>query len=423
MDSTNDPQKRSFIKVASESHFPIQNLPYGVCRPKSGGAARCCSAIGDFIIDLSELERAGLLPGVGDKPVFTSSTLNGFAELGNASWNSARTALSELLDAENAQLRDNEQLRRKVLLPVSDVELMLPMSIGDYTDFYSSKDHATNVGTMFRGPDNALQPNWAHMPIGYHGRASSVVVSGQRIVRPRGQLMLPDAKTPIFGPSQAMDFELEVGFYVGPGQTLGQSVSIENAEGHIFGLSLVNDWSARDIQRWEYVPLGPFLGKSFATSVSPWIVPLQALEPFRCDGPQQSPPPLPYLASSGKNTFDIQLEVALMTGKMSTPHVISRTNFNYLYWSMMQQLAHHTGNGCNLRPGDLLASGTISGPTPDSLGSMLEISWNGERTLDLPSGETRKMLEDGDKVIMTGFAQGDGYRVGFGEVAGELVSS
>ena len=423
MDSTNDPQKRSFIKVAAESHFPIQNLPYGVCRPKSGGAARCCSAIGDCVIDLAELERVGLLPGVGDHVVFASSTLNGFAGLGKTSWNSVRAALSELLDAENAQLRDDEQLRRKVLLPASDVELLLPMAIGDYTDFYSSKEHATNVGTMFRGPDNALQPNWAHMPIGYHGRASSVVVSGQRIVRPRGQLMLPDAKTPIFGPSQAMDFELEVGFYVGPGQTLGRSVSIENAEEHIFGLSLVNDWSARDIQRWEYVPLGPFLGKSFATSVSPWIVPLQALEPFRCDGPQQSPPPLPYLASAGKNTFDVQLEVALMTGKMSTPHVISRTNFNYLYWSMTQQLAHHTGNGCNLRPGDLLASGTISGPTPDSLGSMLEICWNGERTLDLPSGETRKMLEDRDTVIMTGFAQGDGYRIGFGEVAGELVSS
>lgn len=423
MDSTNDPQKRSFIKVAPESHFPIQNLPYGVCRPKSGGAARCCSAIGDFVVDLAELERAGLLPSVGDKAVFASSTLNGFAGLGKTSWNSVRTALSELLDAENAQLRDNEQLRQKVLLPVSDVELLLPMAIGDYTDFYSSKEHATNVGTMFRGPDNALQPNWPHMPIGYHGRASSVVVSGQQIVRPRGQLMPPDAKTPIFGPSQAMDFELEVGFYVGPGQTLGESVSIGNAEEHIFGLSLVNDWSARDIQRWEYVPLGPFLGKSFATSVSPWIVPLQALEPFRCDGPQQSPPPLPYLASTGKSTFDIQLEVALMTGKMSTPHVISRTNLNYLYWSMTQQLAHHTGNGCNLRPGDLLASGTISGPTPDSLGSMLEICWNGERALDLPNGETRKMLEDGDTVIMTGFAQGDGYRVGFGEVAGELVSS
>ena len=422
MDSTNDPEKRSFVEVAPESHFPIQNLPYGVCRPKSGGEPRCCSAIGDFVIDLAALEQQGLLPTVGESPVFSRPALNAFAALGKSAWTRVRVALSDLMDKENAQLRDNEELRHQVLLPASDVEMLLPMEIGDFTDFYSSREHATNVGTMFRGPDKALQPNWLHLPVGYHGRASSIIVSGNSVARPQGQQMPAGAETPIFGPSQALDFELEMGFYVGPGQPLGQPVSVNDAEQNIFGMTLVNDWSARDIQRWEYVPLGPFLGKNFATSVSPWIVPLQALEPFRCDAPEQSPPPLPYLTAADRSTFDIQLEVALTTAKMPTPHVISRSNFRYLYWSMKQQLAHHTCNGCNVCPGDLLASGTISGPTHDSLGSMLEISWNGERLLELPSGETRKMLEDGDTVIMTGFAQGAGYRIGFGEVSGELYS-
>ena len=423
MNSTTDPSKRSFVEVSPESHFPIQNLPYGVFRPKSGGDARCCSAIGGFVVDLAALQTNGLLSKFGESNVFAQGSLNAFAELGKKAWSQVRSELSDLLDAENATLRDNEDLRSQILVPAEEAEMLLPMQVGDYTDFYSSKEHATNVGTMFRGADNALQPNWLHLPVAYHGRASSVVASGYRIPRPSGQQMPPSADSPIFGPSKAMDFELEMGFYVGPGQPLGEPISAENAEDHVFGLSLMNDWSARDIQRWEYIPLGPFLGKNFATSVAPWIISLEALEPFRCDGPQQEPEPLAYLKSSGQPTFDVQLEVALTTSKMPKPHVISRTNYRHLYWSLRQQLAHHTCNGCNVRSGDLLGSGTISGPTPDSLGSMLEICWKGERPLELPNGETRKMLEDGDTVIMTGFAQGAGYRIGFGDVSGELFSS
>ena len=423
MNPTNDPSKRSFVEVATDGHFPIQNLPYGVCRPKAGGKARCCSAIGEFVVDLATLYSQGLLPKVAEGNPFDSDSLNSFASLGKQAWSQLRSSLSHLLDADNPELRDNQELVSQVLLPIDDVEMLLPMQIGDYTDFYSSKEHAFNVGTMFRGADNALQPNWLHLPVGYHGRASSVVVSGHRIPRPSGQQMPPDAEVPIFGPSKAMDFELEMGFYIGPGQPIGQTIKTADAEEHVFGLSLVNDWSARDIQRWEYVPLGPFLGKNFATSVSPWIISLEALEPFRCDGPAQSPAPLEYLKTSGMDTFNVQLEVAITTSKMPEPFVISRTNYKHLYWSLSQQLAHHTCNGCNVRPGDLMASGTISGPTPESLGSMLEICWKGERPLELPSGETRKMLQDGDNVLMTGYAQGEGYRIGFGEVTGELFSA
>lgn len=417
---TNDPVRRSFIKVEADSGFPIQNLPYGVCRPKSGGDARCCSIIGDQVIDLAELERHELLPAPGEKPLFASESLNQFAAIGKTGWSRIRHALSELLLDSNPTLRDDSDARSRVFLAVDDVEMILPMQVGDYTDFYSSKEHATNVGIMFRGVDNALQPNWLHLPVGYHGRASSLVVSGHPIRRPKGQKMPPDAETPVFGPCAAMDFELEMGFYSGTETQVGEAIEASRAEDHIFGMALVNDWSARDIQRWEYVPLGPFLGKNFATTVSPWIVSLEALEPFRCDGPAQSPVPLEYLGTNAGKAFDIELEVSLTTEKMSDPHVLSRSNFRYLYWSMTQQLAHHTCNGCNVRPGDLFASGTISGSTPDSLGSMLELAWKGERPVELPNGETRKMLQDGDTVIMTGYAQGEGYRIGFGEVAGEI---
>lgn len=412
---------KSFIKVDADSHFPIQNLPYGVCRPQAGGSPRCCSIIGDQIVDLAALERLNLLPAVSERPVFSDASLNAFAALGKSAWSNVRRSLSELLEASNATLRDHSEAREQVFLPVNEVEMLLPMNVGDYTDFYSSKEHATNVGIMFRGVDNALQPNWLHLPVGYHGRASSVVASGHPIRRPSGQKMPPDAASPIFGTSQAMDFELEMGFFIGPETSVGQSIDSDAAEDHIFGMALVNDWSARDIQRWEYVPLGPFLGKNFATSVSPWIVSLEALQPFRCDGPEQSPAPLSYLGSNAARAFDIELEVALTTATMPERHVLSRSNFRYLYWSMTQQLAHHTCNGCNVRPGDLLASGTISGATPDSLGSMLELAWKGERPVELPNGETRKMLQDGDTVIMSGYAQGDDYRIGFGEVIGEII--
>ena len=422
VDPTTDPQRRSFVEVAEDSHFPIQNLPWGVCRPRSGGPPRGCTVIGDQIVDLAALQEMGLLPEL-PAGVFAAASLNQFASLGRATWSAVRRAVSDLLEVSNATLRDDAARQQHVLLACADVDMLLPLQVGDYTDFYSSKEHATNVGIMFRGVDNALQPNWLHLPVGYHGRASSVVVSGHPIRRPSGQKMPPDAESPVFGPSQAMDFELEMGFFIGPGTAVGESICADTAEDHILGLSLVNDWSARDIQRWEYVPLGPFLGKNFATSVAPWIVSLDALQPFRCDGPAQSPAPLPYLGSNAGRAFDIALEVSLTTARMSQPHVLSRSNFRTLYWSMTQQLAHHTCNGCNVNPGDLLASGTISGATPDSLGSMLELAWKGERPVELPNGETRRMLQDGDTVTMSGFAQGDGYRIGFGEVSGELTAA
>jgi fumarylacetoacetase len=298
---------------------------------------------------------------------------------------------------------------------------LLPVRIENYTDFYSSKEHATNVGVMLRGPQNALMPNWVHLPVAYHGRASSVIVSGADFHRPRGQTKADDAPAPTFGPSRSLDFELEMGFFVGPGNVLGQPVPIEQAAEHIFGIVLVNDWSARDIQKWEYQPLGPFLAKNFATSISPWIVTLDALEPFRVTGPAQDPPPLPYLQTAGPWAYDVHLEVHLQTAALTEPQRICASNAKYLYWNICQQLAHHTVNGCNLRPGDLLASGTISGPAPDSYGSMLELAWKGTKPIVLPSGETRVFLQDGDRVTMTGWCQGQGYRIGFGEVTAKIL--
>jgi fumarylacetoacetase len=355
------------------------------------------------------------------RSLFLAGSLNPFLAAGPDAWSRMRALLSGLLRHDNPEVRSNPFLRDLALVPQADVEMLLPVQIGDYTDFYSSQYHATNVGVMLRGPANALQPNWLHLPVAYHGRASSVIVSGADVHRPLGQTKADDAPAPTFGPSRNMDFELEMGFFIGPGNPLGQPIPVAEAPRHIFGLVLVNDWSARDIQKWEYVPLGPFLAKSFATSISPWVVPLEALEPFRCAGPVQEPLPLPYLRSPGDWSFDIQLEVLLQGEKMDRPHRISATNFKHLYWNVCQQLAHHASNGCNLRPGDLLASGTVSGPTPDSLGCLLELAWKGTRPLSLPNGETRTFLQDGDRVTMTGWCQGDGYRVGFGEVTGRLL--
>ncbi len=423
MDPTTDPGLRSWVPVDPESHFPIQNLPYGVFRPRPGDAPRVGVAIGAHILDLAALEAAGLFatPALRGGAVFGQPTLNDFMALGRPVWREARATVSRLLRHDEPALRDNAGLRQSALIPARDVELLLPAAVGDYTDFYSSREHATNVGVMMRGPDNALQPNWLHLPVAYHGRASSVVVSGTDVRRPKGQMRADDAPAPTFGPSRALDFELEMGFFVGPGNPLGHPVPIEQAAEHIFGLVLVNDWSARDIQRWEYVPLGPFLAKSFATTVSPWVVPLDALEPFRTAGPKQDPPPLPYLGSPGDWAFDIRLEVLLQSATMGRPHVISRSNARYLYWNVCQQLAHHTVNGCNLRTGDLLASGTISGPTPDSYGSMLELAWKATRPIELPGGEKRAFLQDGDRVTLTGWCQGPGYRVGFGEATGRVL--
>jgi fumarylacetoacetase len=340
---------------------------------------------------------------------------------GRPIWQQVRARVSQLLRHDEPALRDNAELRANALLPIADVEMLLPAEIGDYTDFYSSREHATNVGTMMRGPDNALQPNWLHLPVAYHGRASSVVVSGTDVGRPHGQTKGDNDATPTFGPSRSLDFELEMGFFIGPGNPLGQPIPIGQAPEHIFGMVLVNDWSARDIQRWEYVPLGPFLAKNFATTISPWIVTLDALEPFRTSGPKQDPAPLPYLRSPGDWAFDIHLEVLLQSAAMDQPHVVCRSNAKHLYWNVCQQLAHHTVNGCNLRPGDLLASGTISGPTPDSYGSMLELAWKGTKPIALPNGEKRVFLQDGDRVTLAGWCQGPGYRVGFGEATGRVL--
>jgi fumarylacetoacetase len=327
-----------------------------------------------------------------------------------------------LLDANEPSLRDNESLKKRVITPMKEVEMLLPMDIGDYTDFYSSEPHATNVGTMFRGPENALKPNWKHLPVGYHGRASSVVISGTDLHRPQGQVLPPDSNdTPVFRASQRLDFELEMGFVTGQGNALGEPIPVNQAHKHIFGMMLVNDWSARDIQKWEYVPLGPFLAKNWATSVSPWIVPLAALEPFRIEGPEQTnPEPLPYLKTNDNWTFDITLEVTLQGEGMDKPHKICGSNAKNLYWNICQQLAHQTITGCNVQPGDLYASGTISGEEEDSYGSLLELSWNGEKPLKL-NGEERIFLEDGDRVTMTGYTESGDYRIGFGEVTGKIL--
>jgi fumarylacetoacetase len=319
-------------------------------------------------------------------------------------------------------LRDNTDLRKRALIPASEVTMHLPAEIGDYTDFYSSREHATNVGTMFRGPENALMPNWLHLPVGYHGRASSVVISGTPIRRPNGQTRPDDKKPPVFGPCKLMDIELEMALFVGPGNKMGEPIPISQAQDHIFGLVLMNDWSARDIQKWEYVPLGPFLGKNLGTSISPWVVPLDAVLPFAVPNPDQSEPEvLPYLKHTDPFSFNIDLEIHLKTKDTPEPAVIARSNFKYMYWTMKQQLAHHSVTGCNLRPGDLLASGTISGKTPDSYGSLLELTWKGTKPLTLPNGETRKFLQDHDTVILKGACHGDGYKIGFGSCTGQIL--
>lgn len=413
----------SFIQVEPDSHFPIQNLPYGVFRPLKGGLPRIGVAIGEYVLDLAVLDAAGCFDqtAVSGQNIFNQSSLNALMSLGRPVWKEVRGAIKRLLDAEEPTLRDNEELRARAMYVQNEVEMLLPVEIGDYTDFYASKDHATNVGIMFRGKENALMPNWLHLPAAYHGRASSVVISGSEIRRPQGQMKPPDSASPIFGLSGQLDFELEVGYLIGTGNKQGLPVSVEEAEDYIFGLVLVNDWSARDIQSWEYQPLGPFLAKNFATSISPWVVPFEALESFRVPAPKQDPEPLPYLRQNSPGSFNIHLEVYLQSESMKRPDRISVSNFRYLYWTMAQQIAHHTISGCNLRPGDLLASGTISGPDKESRGSMLELTWRGSEPLRMDNGEERLWLEDGDCLTLTGWCQGDGYRVGFGQVSGRVL--
>ena len=413
---------RSFIDVSPDSAFPIQNLPYGIFKPRDG-TARAGVAIGELILDLSVLEELGHFRDITEQQIFSGGSLNAFMAMGRPAWKKTRAILQNLLSADNGALRDNSELREHAFHKQSEVTMQLPACIGDYTDFYSSYHHAHNVGTMLRGPENALMPNWKWLPVAYHGRASSIVVSGTEVKRPHGQTKPADASAPVFGSSKSLDFELETAFFIGPGNPLGQPVSIDHAEEHIFGIVLMNDWSARDIQTWEYQPLGPFLAKNFCTSISPWVVTLEALEPFRKNLSAQDPAPLPYLKRANDFTFDIQLEARLQTARMREPQTIIRTNFQNLYWSIAQQLAHHTVNGCNLQPGDLLASGTISGPTRESRGCMLELTWRGQNPLKLPDAEARKWLEDGDTLSITGWCQGEGYRVGFGEVSGRIVGA
>ncbi len=403
------------IEIPENSDFSIHNIPFGIFSTPNH-SKRAGVAVGDHILDLAAVAKLGVFDF--DSSVLERENLNDFIGLGKATTSKIRAAVQQWLQDENSVLAGKPEL----FVPQSKAQMHMPVSVGDYTDFYSSIEHATNVGKMFRDPENALLPNWKHIPVGYHGRASSIVVSGTPVHRPKGQTLPKDATAPVFGPSQRLDFELEMGFVVGKNTEMGASVSTDQAEDYIFGLVLFNDWSARDIQKWEYVPLGPFLAKNFASSISPWIVTLDALEPFRVAGPVQEPKVLPYLEYEGKKNYDLHLEVAI-TPEGGTPTPVCHSNFKYMYWNMAQQLAHHTVNGCNIHVGDMMASGTISGQDENSYGSMLELAWMGTKPITLNDGSERKFIRDGDTVTMRGYAQKDDIRVGFGEVATKVLPS
>lgn len=420
--TANDPQLKSWVPVPPGSDFPIQNLPFGIFKTRYRSPVAGV-AIGDHVLDLVCLQEHGYFSGLDLAPgIFNQRTLNEFFALGRKKVSAVRERISTLLRHDNGTVRDEASVRELALVLRAECQMLMPVAVPNYTDFYSSEEHATNVGALFRDPKNALLPNWKHLPVGYHGRASSIVVSGTPIHRPRGQVKLPDSENPVFCPSRKMDFELELAFITGSNTPLGRPIPLREAEDHIIGFVLFNDWSARDIQQWEYVPLGPFLGKNFGSTVSPWVVTLDALEPFRSAGPVQVPHVLPYLAFEGERNLDIQLEVLLMTSNGETA-TLSRTNARYLYWNIAQQLAHHTVNGCNIQVGDLYASGTISGPSPGSYGSLLELTFNGQKPLHMPGGAARTFLEDGDTVILKGHAERNGVRLGFGECSGQLLPS
>jgi fumarylacetoacetase len=416
----NDPTRKSWINVPENCDFPIQNIPFGVFITKED-VITIGTRIGNCAIDMGALQQLGYFEGIElTDDMFMQDTLNDFISDGRKTWRLVRNRIAELFDLNNPLLRDNKDHREVVIFKVKDIEMLLPVQIGDYTDFYSSKEHATNVGKMFRDPENALLPNWLHIPVGYHGRSSTIVPSGIPVHRPFGQTLPNGETTPVFGPSKLVDFELETAFITTDANLMGEPIPVEDAEEHIFGMVLFNDWSARDIQKWEYVPLGPFLAKNFASSISPWIVTMDALEPFRVKGPNQSPEPLPYLQQKGEKAFDINLEV-LIKPENSEETVVSRSNFKYMYWSMAQQLAHHTINGCRVNSGDMMGSGTISGPTEDSFGSMLELTWGGQKPLTLKDGTERKFINDNDTVIVRGYCQKGNLRIGFGEVSSKLL--
>ena len=400
--------------------FTTANFPFGIFS-RNGDEPKPCSAIGDFVVDLSALQRLGYFSELALGNTLEAPVLNPFIALGKPITNALRKRLIELFTAPAGEgLSANIKHQHLVLHPMAEVQLHLPLSIPNYTDFYSSIDHATNVGKMFRDPANALLPNWKHIPIGYHGRASSITVSGTSFHRPNGQTKAPDAELPTFGPSKALDFELEMAFVVGRETALGETLSTAHAEASIFGLMLFNDWSARDIQTWEYVPLGPFLAKNFCSTISPWIVTLEALEPFRVAGPQQDPPVLPYLRCSGNHHFDVPLEVSILP-EGGTETVVCKSNYRHLYWNLVQQLVHHTSNGCNLQVGDVYASGTISGPDAGSFGSMLEITWRGANPIDLADGSSRKFIQDGDTVTLRARAGSGDKAVGFGVCSAKVL--
>ncbi len=416
----NDPKLKSWIDVKSESDFPIQNIPFGLYSDNKV-SHHACTAIGEFIIDLYELQRHDFLDALAIPDNFLNAdSLNDLIGMGKITTNGLRERLSELLQHNNFELQDNTDLHFLIIKKQSDVKMLLPVHIGDYTDFYSSIDHATNVGTMFRDPANALLPNWKHLPVGYHGRASSICVSGHSFHRPKGQTLPAGDTQPVFGASKLLDFELETGFIIGKSTKMGESVTTEKADDHIFGMVLFNDWSARDIQTWEYVPLGPFLAKNFASTMSPWIVTLEALSPFRTKGYVQEPKVLPYLQYSGEKNIDINLEVIIKT-ENNDENTVCQSNYKYMYWTMEQQLAHHTVNGCNINVGDMMASGTISGPLPTEYGSMLELSWRGTKPLKMKDGTERKFINDKDSVIMRGYCKKDNLRIGFGNCEAKVL--
>ena len=408
---------QTWKEISADSDFSIYNIPFGIISTDESDL-RIASRIGNEVIDLKAAHIYGIFDGLGlESGDFIGRSLNRFIKRGKEVTNAVRLRIQEALTDTDSPLRKAQG----VFLPISKVKVHMPVEVGDYTDFYSSIEHATNVGMMFRDPANALLPNWKHLPVGYHGRASSIVESGVNIKRPKGQTK-PNDGAPVFGPSKRLDFELEMAFIIGKDTKVGDTVTTENAEDHIFGMVLFNDWSARDIQKWEYVPLGPFLGKNFASSSSPWVVTLEALDYFRLQGPEQDPAVLPYLQYTGQKNYDINLEVAI-TPDGGEENIVSRSNFKYMYWNMCQQLAHHTVNGCNVRVGDMMASGTISGKDESSYGSMLEISWSGKKPVTLSDGSQRTFLNDGDSVSIKGFAAKDGKRVGFGDVTSKILPS
>jgi fumarylacetoacetase len=420
MIAANNPNLKSWVSVPENSDFPIQNLPFGIIN-SANLSKRVAVRIGDYALDLKVLAELGYLKETGfDSSDFDAPFLNPMMKKGKLAVRGLRNRISELLLHSSTSLQNNPSQIEQVLHLISAVEVSMPVEIGDYTDFYSSKEHATNVGMMFRDPANALLPNWLWIPVAYHGRASSIVLSGQDIHRPKGQIKPSADEDPIFTPSRQVDFELEMAFITFDGKPLGDSISTEEADSYIFGLCLFNDWSARDIQAWEYVPLGPFLGKNFASSISAWIVTLDALEPFSVESPEQNPKVLPYLKFDGKKAYDIQLQVGILTNNKDET-VVCNSNFKYMYWNMAQQLAHHTSNGCNIRCGDLLGSGTISGKSEDSFGSMLELTWRGTKPLKVKDGSERKFINDGDSVIMRGHSELNGIRIGFGELKSKLL--